>query len=79
MRDYRIQLGDIIQNPETRLIGRLKKEGNNYYVECLHLEDGYWRTSGGSLKDYQEWKLYQKKDPVVKQNDDWDFIFGGDK
>ncbi|WP_230504985.1 hypothetical protein [Sutcliffiella rhizosphaerae] len=25
MRDYRIQFGDMIQNPDTRLVGELKK------------------------------------------------------
>ncbi|WP_339147623.1 hypothetical protein [Sutcliffiella sp. BMC8] len=58
----KIEVGDIIRNPENGLVGVLKKEEgrDNYFVEGHHEYAGKWQTAGGSLRDYQKWDLYQK-------------------
>lgn len=62
----KIEVRDLIRNPETGLVGELKKEGDydNYYVVGDHPIAGRWQTTGGKLKDYQRgWKLFKKGSP----------------
>jgi len=63
----KIELGDLIRNPENGLVGVLKKEEGreNYFVEGHHEYAGKWQTAGGLLKDYQKWDL-MKKAPLEK-------------
>ncbi|NMH72765.1 hypothetical protein HF078_06750 [Bacillus sp. RO2] len=48
----KIEVEDLIRNPENGLVGILKKEEGrkNYYVDGEHEYAGKWQTAGGSLK-----------------------------